>query len=167
MWKIMDLKNYSLEDLLLSIIKSEVESEDLYYNMAKKTKNWLLKDKLEFLSKEEDKHRIVAESIYKKHIGQKKIVLPEKTPVPIPEISIKEDTEVSKLLKYAMQAEKYANEFYKSLAELLKEDVITYNIFLYFADMEMEHYKILELEKENAERFEESDVYWPMVHVGP
>jgi len=33
--------------------------------------------------------------------------------------------------------------------------------------MEIGHYKILETEKVSMERFEEGDVYWPMVHAGP
>ena len=41
------------------------------------------------------------------------------------------------------------------------------NTLLYFSDMEIGHLKILQIEKESMERFEEGDVYWPMVHVGP
>jgi hypothetical protein len=33
--------------------------------------------------------------------------------------------------------------------------------------MELGHYKLLEVEKESMERFEEADVYWPMMHIGP
>ena len=53
----MNLEKYDLEDLLLAAIKSEVESSTLYLKIAKKTENGLLQDKLEFLAKEEDKHR--------------------------------------------------------------------------------------------------------------
>jgi rubrerythrin len=37
----------------------------------------------------------------------------------------------------------------------------------YVATMEMGHYKLLEIEKNNMEQFEDFDVYSPMVHVGP
>ena len=53
----MDLNEFKLEDLLLAAIKSEEESNKLYSKMMKKTKNGLLQDKLEFLAKEEKKHR--------------------------------------------------------------------------------------------------------------
>jgi hypothetical protein len=33
--------------------------------------------------------------------------------------------------------------------------------------MELGHYKILEQEKYSMQRYEEDDVYWPMMHVGP
>ena len=42
----MDISKFDLEELLLTAIKSEVDSNKLYSKMAKKTKNGLLKDKL-------------------------------------------------------------------------------------------------------------------------
>ena len=108
----MNLNNYGLEDLLLYAIKSEVESKDLYSKMAKKIKNGLLQDKLAFLAKEEDKHRLFVEDIYKNHFPEKKIKLPKKTPLPLPEIKINdEDIPVSKILKSAMKAEQSAHDF--------------------------------------------------------
>ncbi len=163
----MNLDNYDLEDLLLSAIKSEVESSTLYLKIAKKTKNGLLQDKLEFLSKEEDKHRLFVEDVYKNHFPDKEIKLPKETPVPSPEIEINDDMPVSKLLKNAMKAEEHAQDFYESLAERFESGSKIHNTLLYFADMEKGHYKILEMEKESMERFEEADVYWPMTHVGP
>jgi rubrerythrin len=71
------------------------------------------------------------------------------------------------LLKEAMNAEKVASDFYKSLAGRFEEGCKLYNTLMYFSDMEIGHYKILEMEKESMERFEEGDVYWPMVHAGP
>ncbi|RLF41563.1 MAG: Rubrerythrin [Thermoplasmata archaeon] len=163
----MDLDRYTLEDLFLSAIKSEVESKRVYRDMADRTKNGLLKDKLEFLSKEEEKHQRILEDIYKKKFQKKKIVLPAETPVPLPRIELKEDTLMSLLFKQAMEAEKVAHDLYNSMAEKMKDDTSIYNTLRYFADMEMEHYRILEVEKKNSELFELADVYWPMVHVGP
>jgi rubrerythrin len=163
----MDLSNFDLEDLLLAAIKSEIESNKLYLKMGKKTKNGLLEDKLKFLAKEEDKHRLYIEDIYKNHYPDKKINIPLENTVPLPEVKITEDTPLSKLLKDAMIAEKIASEFYKSLASRFEEGTKLNSTLLYFSDMERGHFKILEMEKESMERFEEGDVYWPMVHVGP
>jgi rubrerythrin len=163
----MDLSAFDLEDLLLAAIKSEVESKDLYTKMAKKTKNGLLKDKLEFLANEEEKHRSFIEEICKNHFPEKEIILPKKTPVPLPEVFFSEETPLSKLLSQAMNAEQSASDFYRSLAGRFEEGSKLHNTLLYFSDMEVGHYKILEMEKESMERFEEGDVYWPMVHVGP
>jgi len=163
----MDLGHYDLEDLLLAAIKSEVESNKLYSKMMKKTKNGLLQDKLEFLAKEEEKHREFIEEIYSNHYPDKELKLPAQTPVPLPEVKIAEDTPLSTLLKEAMAAEQNASEFYKKLAERFEEGCKIYNTLKYFADMELGHFKILEVEKNSMERYEEDDVYWPMVHAGP
>jgi rubrerythrin len=163
----MDLGHYDLEDLLLAAIKSEQESNKLYSKMMKKTKNGLLQDKLEFLAKEEEKHREFIEEIYTNHYPDKELKLPDQTPVPLPEVKMSEDTPLSTLLKEAMNAEQSASHFYKNLADRFEEGSKINNTLKYFADMEIGHYKILEMEKNSMERYEEDDVYWPMVHAGP
>ena len=163
----MDLGGYNLEDLLLAAIKSEVDSNNFYKKTAKKTKNGLLKDKLLFLAEEEEKHRMYIEDIFLNHFPEKKLIVPKDSPVPLPEIKMDEEMPLSILLKNAMDAEKNANEFYKGLAERFENGSKIHNTLLYFADMEMGHYKMLEQEKESMERFEDADVYWPMVHAGP
>jgi len=96
-----------------------------------------------------------------------KIVIPKVSPVPLPEIKVTEDSPLSKLLKEAMNAELSASEFYTKLADRFEEGTKLNSTLVYFSDMEKGHYKILEMEKESMERFEEGDVYWPMVHAGP
>ena len=66
-----------------------------------------------------------------------------------------------------MESEKAASDYYISLSDKFTKDPEIKNTLVYFSDMEMQHYKILEMEKESMERFEEGDVYWPMVHAGP
>jgi rubrerythrin len=163
----MDLNEFDLGDLLLAAMKSEVESNKLYTKMKKKTKNGLLQDKLEFLAQEEEKHRQFIEDIYRNHYPDNEVILPRETPVPLPEVKFSKDTPLSILLKEAMNAEKSASDFYRSLAERFEEGTKLHNTLIYFSKMEIGHYKILETEKESMEHFEEGDVYWPMVHVGP
>ena len=67
----------------------------------------------------------------------------------------------------AMQAEKAAQDFYKYFADRFEEGTKINHMLKYFSDMELGHYKLLEIEKDSMERFEEADVYWPMMHVGP
>jgi rubrerythrin len=163
----MNLKKYDLEDLLLAAMKSEVESTKVYTKIARTVKNALLKDKLLFLAKEEEKHRQYVESLYKKTFPRKKPVLPKTTPVPLPSLMIPdEDIPLSTILKTAMQAELAAKEFYTYLSTQFQNTSIR-NTLAYFSNMELQHYKILEIEKESMDRFEEADVYWPMVHAGP
>lgn len=164
----MNLKRYSLKDLLLTALKSEVESNLVYTKIAKTVKNGLLKDKLEFLAKEEEKHRQFIEEIYKEQFAKTTLIIPKKTPVPLPEILIPDqDTPISTILTSAMRVEQAAHDFYKSLSKQFIKEKKIQNMLSYFADMELQHYKILEIEKESMERFEEADIYWPMVHAGP
>ena len=164
----MDLEKYSIEDLLLTAIKSEVESKKTYLKLSKKVKNGLLQDKLEFLANEEEKHKIFIEEIFKNNFPGREITLPEKTLVPLPEIQIAdEDTPISELLRSAMQVEKAAQDFYLALSKRFKDTPNIENTLIYFGTMELGHYKLLEIEMENMQRFEEADFYWPMMHVGP
>jgi rubrerythrin len=164
----MNLDSFKLEDLFLSAIKSEVDSNKVYSTLAKKIKNGLIQDKLEFLAKEEEKHKKFLEDSYLNHFPNKKITLPKETPVPLPEIKIpNENIPISKVLNNAMEAEMAAYEFYKSFADRFEDGTKLNHTLRYFSDMELGHYKLLEIEKESMERFEEADVYWPMMHIGP
>lgn len=165
----MDLKKYALEDLLLAAIKSEIESQTVYTTITNQVKNGLLKDKFKFLAQEEEKHRGFVEQVYEAKFPKKKITIPKTTPVPLPQLVIPdEDTPLGIILKNAMTAEQAAHEFYQSLSkQFTKDDATIRNTLSYFADMELQHYKILEIEKESMDRFEEADIYWPMVHAGP
>ena len=163
----MNLNEFDLEELLLAAIKSEIASKKLYTKIAKKTKNGILEDKLLFLAKEEEKHQKYIEDIYTNHYPEKKLKIPDNTPVPLPKIEISEEIPTSKLLQMAMNAEENAKEFYTHLSNRFENGTKIHNTLLYFADMEQGHYKILQMEKESMQRFEEADEYWPMIHVGP
>jgi len=165
----VDLKKYTLEELLLAAIKSEIESRNVYTTIADQVKNGLLKDKFKFLAKEEEKHKTFVQQVYKAKFPKKKITVPKTTLVPLPPLTIPdEDTALGTILKNAMIAEQAAHEFYQSLSkQFTRDDSKIRNTLSYFADMELAHYKILEIEKESMDRFEEADVYWPMVHAGP
>jgi rubrerythrin len=163
----MDLSAFSMKDLFLSALKAETESRDVYKKLAGDVKNALLKDRLKFLSGEEEKHRLFFEMLFKQKFQGKEIVLPEKTPVPLPEIKIEEENlPMSEIFWRAMQAEMAAHDFYNKLAEQITDDPQVKKMVLYIATMERGHYKLLEIEKENAEKFEAYDVEWPMMHVG-
>ncbi len=161
----MDLNSFNLEDLLLAAIESEVLSKKVYSDLSNRFQNAFLKDKLKFLSSEEDKHRMFIQSVYKKTFGDKEIVLPEMSPVPLPQI--KTDGPVSEVFFSAMQAEKAANEFYNALSEKFTDNPEIKKTLEYLATMEMGHYKLLEIEKKTIDRYEDFDTVWPMTHIGP
>ncbi|UCD13077.1 MAG: ferritin family protein [Thermoplasmatales archaeon] len=164
----VDYSIYDLEDLLLAALKSEVDSKNFYLKLAKRVNNYLLKDKLKFLAKEEEQHKVLIEEMFKQEYPRKDLTLPKESSVPLPEINITdEDVPISKILGQAMEAEKAAHDFYLELSKFFEKDVKIKNTLMYFATMEMGHYKLLEVEKESMESYEIADEYWPMMHIGP
>ncbi len=164
----MDLSNYSLEELFLTAIKSELESAKVYQALANKVENAFLKHRLVFLADEEDKHRVFVENVYKENFPGKEIVIPHESPVPLPEVLIKDEmAPISEVLENAMAAELTAKDFYGSLAGRFFEGSNHSKVLKYFARMEQLHYDILAEELENVRKFEEFDEVWPMMHLGP
>lgn len=164
----MDLSIYNVEDLLLAAIKSEIEAREFYRNLSDGVKNYMLKDRLKFLSDEEEKHKIFFETLFQKEFPNEEMVLPRESPVPLPELRITdENVPLSEILWKGMQAEKAAYDFYNGLASRFKDNQEAAKALSYIALMEMGHYKLLEVEKENAKEFEDVDFEWPMMHIGP
>ncbi len=164
----IDIDKYSKKDLLLTALKSEEDSKNVYHDLAGRVKNFMLKDKLEFLSAEEQKHYDFFCRLWNESFPKDAIILPEETPVPLPEITIdSEELRFSDIFLQAMNAEKAAHYFYLSLANKFKMDEKLSLRLKYIASMEMGHYRLLEIEKEQAEEFEKYDAEFDMMHVGP
>lgn len=164
----MDLSKYTLDDVLVSAIKSETEARDIYSNIGDKVKNFMLKERMRFLASEEEKHREFLTTLFKKNFPDKEPKIPDLTPVPMPLIKIwDENTPLSEVIESAMNAEMAANEFYNAMASLFEKDADTNKMLKYLASMEIGHYKLLEVEKKNALEFEYYDQVWPMMHAGP
>jgi rubrerythrin len=163
----MDLSHFTREELFVSAIKSEIESREIYSRLSEGVKNAFLKDRLTFLASEEGKHRAFLEGAFKREFPGKELILPEKTPVPLPEIRVPDEmVSLSKVLESAMDAELAAQAFYNSFAEQFPDDKGMRNTLELFATMEMGHYRLLEIERDNMQRFESYDAYWPMMHIG-
>ncbi len=163
----MDYTKYSVEESILTAIKSEIEAKKVYEQIAEKVDNMMLKDRLLFLAKEEVKHREYFESLFKNLFPDKELKIPEKSPVPLPEIEIdKENILLSEILTKAMEAEMAAFDFYMSLAKKF-DDNETRKMLEYIAYMEKGHYNLLELERKVVESSEDYEIDWPMTHVGP
>ena len=163
----MDLSEYSLEDVFLAAIMSEIESKDVYTKLANKVNNAYLKDRLTFLATEEERHREFLANAFKTNFPGREPVLPGASPVPLPNIIIPdEQVPISEVLESAMNAELAAKDFYLAFAQILN-DPDQKRTIEYFALMEEGHYNLLSVEKENSLKFEDYDDYWPMMHVGP
>lgn len=164
----MDIGIYTLEDLILTAMKSEIESKEVYSRLADRVSNFMLKDRFKFLAEEEEKHRNFFEWLYNKNFPGKEISLPKKSPVPMPRVDIiNKEVPISDIMQSAMEAEKAAYDFYLGISKRFESEQNIQKMLIYIANMEMGHYRILEVEKDNAKRFEDFDFEWPMMHVGP
>jgi rubrerythrin len=164
----MDLSSYTEEEIFLSAIRSEVDAWNIYSMLAEGVKNAFLKDKLKFLAGEELKHRKYLEGAFQQRFSDKTMELPDKTFVPLPELKIpNESVPLSEVIGSAMTAELAAKEFYLEFAKQVSDNEELKRTLEYFAAMEQNHYNLLELEKDNSEKFEMYDDYWPMMHAGP
>ncbi|MCS7258062.1 MAG: ferritin family protein [candidate division WOR-3 bacterium] len=164
----MDISKFNLKDLLLTALKAELESKKIYEVTADRVSNFLLKDRLKFLANEENRHYLFFQDLYYQEFGNTEFTLPDKTPVPLPTINISsEDMPISAILTQALEAEKAAFDFYTVLAERYNSKSEIKNMLLYIASMEMGHYRLLEIERENAEKFEAYNIEYPLMHIGP
>ena len=155
----MNIEEYNLRTLLLAAIKSEIESKELYETLAERVKNSLLKDRLIFLAKEEEKHRAYLDALYRQNFPSEEVKIPDKTPVPLPEVDASEDRLLSEIIEDAMKAELAAEDFYESLKDLLHDEK-NRNMLQILANMEQGHYDILAKELENLKQFEDYDTPW-------
>ncbi len=164
----MELSKYSIEEIVVSAVKAEVDARDVYDLLAQRVRNAVLKDRLRFLAGEERKHQAYLESLYLDLVPDGDLHLPDVTPVPMPTVRIPDESvAISEVLSDAMAAETAAADFYSSFALKFDAGSEHREMLEYFAEMEKLHYDILKRERENAERFEDFDVEWGMMHVGP
>lgn len=178
----MDLKQYSKKDVILTALKSEIDSEKAYLELARRVKNIMLADRLKFLAQEEKKHAVFLRDLFKTEFIGEQPRVPDETIVPLPEIDLSDESiPMSDLLEQAKLAENAAATFYSSMisffSEADQEDPITAETrerlatvrdsLLYLATMEIGHGKILETEAEHARQNEHDTMEWEMIHVGP
>ena len=164
----MDLSKYSMEELFITAIKAETDSQEAYSILSGITNNAFLKDRFKFLANEEEKHKLLLEKVFKEYVPDVEIVLPEYSPVPLPEIDVSDETvPMSQILQQAMDAELAAYEFYMEFAKFIKDNPKLVKALEYFAKMEQGHYELLKIEQASADEFEEFDEYNPLMHVGP
>ena len=114
----MDLDQYSTEDLILTALKAEVGAKEVYSTLADGVKNAYLRGRLEFLAGEEEMHRAFLDRLYRSEFEGREPVLPDTTPVPLPDIAIpSEQVPITSIFTQAMTAEKAASEFYADMAD--------------------------------------------------
>jgi rubrerythrin len=167
---IFDIDSLSTEQALNMAWKSELESEKVYKELKKKIRNFVLRDKIDFLIKEEKKHQEVVGALFKKLFPGKKPDPKGKSLSPKIELVLKENSSATDLLELAMDLEKMFEEFYDQLSQEVEERGVQ-EILLYLSGMEHGHYALLKGEYElgirDEDYFSRDDFQYDMVHIGP
>ena len=164
----MDLSNYSLKELLEIAVRSEIDAKETYTELSKKVDNFVLKDRLEFLAGEEEKHRKFIESFFNKKFAGEEMNIPDESPKPLPRVNIEdENMEMSEIFYQAMESEKASRDFYLGIAERYEDEPEIKKTIVYLASMEMNHYHILKAERDSIDAFEELGRDWAYIHIGP
>ena len=166
----VDVSSLTIEKALSMAYKSEVEAEETYKKLKKGVKNFVLRDKLQFLINEEKKHQKLLQALFKKMFNGKEIVKAEKSFLPKLSLALKEETAIPDLIELAMELEKVSEEFYDNLSEEIENRSIQ-EILQYLASMEHGHYFLLKGEYElclKDEMYYDRDGFqYDMIHVGP
>ena len=165
----VDPRLTTLEAVALAV-RSEIESTDLYENLAQRVKNPEVKTVLTDLAADEERHRIGLMSLYTRMLGDQEPALPsgdgrQKT------LDLPENPDYADVITAARDKEVDSENFYKNAAENVTE-YRTRMFFLDVAESERKHaatlQKLLDRLKEDPHWFEreEADPYKGQ-HVGP
>jgi rubrerythrin len=152
------------KEIFGAAIRSELDSKEIYESMAKKTENFVLKDKLTFLAHEEEKHKELLENLFHKMHPNEEIPTAEKSLVPKIDV---ESADMPELLENAMESEKIEEKFYTDHAEKAGE---YRDLLLYLARIERGHYALLEAEHNLMLQYPDyyhKDWDTEMIHLGP
>lgn len=149
----VDYRNMDLKEVLENGIRSEIEAQDVYNDISEVGVPTILKNKLKFIINEEKEHERILRSIFNSYFPDEDPKLPEESIKPSPSIDENIDS-VEKLFEQAMESEKDSQEFYRELAESLREQkskISDFNeepekIARYLAQMERGHYHIFKNE---------------------
>jgi rubrerythrin len=129
-----------------------MDAAEIYRDLHDRVGNEVLKQKLDFLAKEEGRHKLILERLFRDHFPDRTLVVPAKSGKPKKPAAVDASTAVVDLFKLAMTKEKEAEEFYRG-AKAGIEDAQTKRILDYLSRVERSHYYMLKSEIDLLERF--------------
>lgn len=159
-------------EILGIAIRSEIEAANLYQYMAGQVVNRDLRERLDFLVREEIRHRRILEEVYARQFPEVPLALPAQSLVPTVQEKVQEGATIPDLFRLGMEAERLSEEFYGELAGRAQEENARTTL-AYLSRMEHSHYELLRNELEMIQRFptyyqvEEFELGEQMVHFGP
>jgi len=150
----INISTAPVKKLLGLAIRSEIDSNKIYSDLANRVTNPLLREKLHLLAFEENKHKIALETLHKSLFKEDEISIPEKTDESLlPSIHYTPSSSLVDFLYQAMEAEKSAENFYLNLSRRVEKD--QRKILEYLSHVEHSHYMMLKSEYTLAQDFED------------
>ncbi len=153
----LDISTITLEEALHIALKSEIELWKLYKKAKEIVNNFIFKEKLSFLIKEEKIHQQILQAMIQKMFPDTKVSKTEKSLFPKISISLQEESSAADLLEIALDAEKTYEEFYDGFSEEIENRAVM-DIFQYLSNAEHGHYSILKGEHQFCLKDEEYPV---------
>lgn len=152
-------------------IRAELDAAAVYAELHGRVRNEALRQKLDFLAKEEGRHKAILERLFRDHFPGRELVVPAAVRRPKKPVSVDDATDVLDLFKLAMQKEKEAEAYYREAREKM-EDPASRKVLEYLSRVERSHYFMLKSEVALLEKFPdyysaEGDDPLALFHVGP
>lgn len=160
----------TLEVLSLGV-RAEMEAVQLYTRMREKAAAEDLKNTMEFLIGQEQRHEQILRDAFAKQFPGVELMVPAQSTVPTVGDALDRDATLKELFETAMRAERLAEKFYRDLAGQTRHSN-SRSLLEYLASMEHSHLSILETEYRRFEiaSDEDTDDFLRgdrMMHFGP
>lgn len=150
----LDVSTASLKDLLGYAIRAEMDSNKAYTDLSDRVSNPLLKEKFRWLAFEENKHKEILMKLHVTLFPSQTILIPDEPSQDLfKPVVVASSSSLVDILHQAMDAEKYAEEFYANLAE--RVDNGQKRLLLYLSKVEHSHYLMLKTEYDAVQDFED------------
>ena len=150
----VDVSTASVKDLLGYSIRAEMDSNKAYSDLSDRVSNPLLKEKFRWLAFEENKHKEILMKLYSALFPNQAIQIPEDPSKDLfKPIDVAPSTSLTDILLQAMEAEKFAEDFYAHLADRVENG--QKRLLHYLSKVEHSHYLMLKTEYDAVQDFED------------
>lgn len=150
----IEISSASMKDLLGYAVRSEIDSNQAYNDLADRVINPLLKEKFHWLAFEENKHKQILERLHGVLFPGETLQVPDKPSAELfKKIDVAPSSSLLDILLQAMESEKVAEDFYAKLSERLEK--AQKRLLQYLSKVEHSHYLMLKAEYDAVQDFED------------
>ncbi len=134
-------------------IRSEIDAQEVYKDLASMTDNDILKERFMNLYHEEKRHQMLLEKKYNEMFPDVELKLPPShLPKEVKTSRARKKMEIKDVLQLAIDEERRSREYYLDCAETAK-DLSGSRMFRFLADMEFSHQMMLTAELELIDKY--------------